>query len=174
MRSTVTRPRWWIKSSGGEKLDPAQVRELSRSGSADVRFMVARNPHLAPEEIDLFISDGNDFARSGAACNPGLTPAQIDQLTRDSSHTVYCQLAGNTALSEEALLRIHRQRNPGLVWFAMNPNCPASIRKEIEGSQDDLARRWLEITDGWKRDGVYRQNDAGRWYKPPDPNRHTS
>ena len=150
----------------GDKIEHSKVIELSKCKSADVRFLVARNSNLTHEEIGIFIQDKNDFARSGAACNTSLPTNQIDLLTDDPSHTFYCKLAGNTSLSESALLRIHKKRNPGILWFAMNPNCPDSIRKEIESSQDDLAKRWLDITDGWKKDGVYKQKDDGRWYKP--------
>ena len=149
----------------GEKLDHAEVLGLSKCGSAAVRFLVARNPHLKHDEIDLFIHDKNDFARSGTACNTNLSPSQIGILTDDPSHTVYCKLAGNTALSEDALLRIHTKRNPGTLWFASNPNCPDSIRQEIVTSGDALAKHWLDTIDGWKRDGVYKQKDDGRWYK---------
>lgn len=150
----------------GEKLDHAKVIELSKCKSADVRFLVARNSNLTHEEIDIFIQDKNNFARSGTACNTSLSTNQIALLTDDPSHTVYCKLTGNTSLSESELLRIHKKRNPGILWFAMNPNCPDSIRKEIESSQDDLAKRWLEIIAGWKKDGVYQQRDDSRWYKP--------
>ena len=151
---------------GGEKLDHSEVLELSKCPSTDVRYLVARNPNLTCEEIGIFIHDKNDFVRSGAACNTSVSLGQIDILTGDSSHTVYCQLAGNTSLSEEALLSIHKKRNPGILWFALNPNCPDAIRQEIVISHDDLAKHWLLVMDGWKREGVYRQNDKGRWYKP--------
>ncbi len=150
----------------GYKLEHSKVIELSKCKSVDVRFLVARNSNLTHEEIDIFIHDKNDFVRSGTACNTSLSTNQIDLLTDDPSHTVYCQLARNTSLSEMALLRIHKKRNPGILCFAMNPNCPDSIRKEIESSQDDLAKQWLDIIDGWKKDGVYKQRDDGRWYKP--------
>lgn len=150
----------------GDKLDHGEVIDLSKCSSADVRFLVARNPNLTRDEIDIFIRDKNDFARSGAAWNTNLSPSQIDILTEDPSHTVYCGLARNEALSEDALLRLHKKRNPGILWFAMNPNCPDSIRQEIVSSQDDLAKRWLDITDGWKRDGAFRQRDDGRWCRP--------
>jgi hypothetical protein len=41
-------------------------------------------------------------------------------------------LAGNTSLSELALVRIHKTRNPGILWFASNSNCPESIANEHE------------------------------------------
>lgn len=140
--------------------------ELSKCNSTDVRFLVARNPNLTHDEIDLFLRDPDDFARSGAACNLNLSSNQIEALTTDPSHTVYSKLASNPSLSEQELLRIHKARNPRILFFAMNPNCPESIRKEILESDDSLAKQWLGITDGWKKDGVYLQREDGRWHKP--------
>lgn len=76
-------------------------------------FLVARNPNLKHEEIDIFIKYENDFVRSGAADNPSLSTDQIDTLTQDPSHTVYASLAGNAALSADALPRIQREREVG-------------------------------------------------------------
>lgn len=41
-----------------------------------------------------------------------------------------------------------------MLWFAMNPNCPELIRAQILASQDDQARRWLGLIDGWSRTGA--------------------
>ena len=147
-------------------LEHRRISEFVHIPSTDVRFLVASNPNLTHDEIDLFIRDRDDFARSGTACNPNLSSNQIESLTADPSHTVYCKLAANTSLSELELLRIHKTRNPGVLWFAMNPNCPESIRAEILQSHDSLAKQWLDITDGWKKDGVYLQGADGRWHKP--------
>ena len=150
----------------GEKLEASEVRDLQASRSSDVRFLVARNASLTHEKIAVSIDNKDDFTRSGAANNTNLSPTQIGLLTDDESHTVYSALAGNTALTEEELLRIRKKRNLGGLWFAMNPNCPESIRKSIIASDDSLAKKWLTITDGWKKDGRYVQDSAGRWFKP--------
>ncbi len=148
------------------QLEHKSVIAFSKCDSADVRFLVASNPYLKPDEIDLFMNDNNDFARSGTACNKNLTRSQMLTLMQDSSHTVYCKLAGNPSVPEELLLELHNKRKPGLVWFATNPNCPESIRQDIQKSSDSLAKRWLEIVDGWKKDGKYIKGNDGRWLKP--------
>ena len=150
----------------GEKLEPSEVRDFQASRSLDVCFLVARNPNLTHEQIAVSIASRDDFTRSGAAKNTNLSPSQIRELTEDESHTVYSALAGNTALTEKELLSIREKRKPGGLWFAMNPNCPESIRKSIIASDDSLAKDWLKITDGWKKDGDYVQDSAGRWFKP--------
>jgi hypothetical protein len=149
----------------GLKLEPAEVEDLQASRSSDVRFLVARNPSLTHLQIDVSISSKDDFTRSGAANNTNLSARQIERLTEDPSHTVYSALAGNTALSEEELIRLREKRNLGGLWFAMNPNCPESIRQSILASGDTLAKDWLKIIDGRKKDGHYVQNSSGRWSK---------
>jgi hypothetical protein len=131
-------------------LSRQQIIEFSKSQSPDVRFLVASNPNLQPQDIELFLNDRNDYARSGTAYNPNLSPEQIARLFDDPSHTVYCSLARNPAVPTETLLRLHKQRNPGLVWFAMNPKCPEVLKNEILKSGDNLAKQWLAITEGKK------------------------
>lgn len=154
------------KVLAGGALDATQVVAFGASSSIDVRFLVARNAHLVPAQIDPFIKDRNDFVRSGAACNPNLTSNQVDTLAGDTSHTVIAQLAGNPSLTEAQLLDLHRIRKPGLLWFAMNPNCPDSIRTEIQHSTDSLAQHWLKTTDDWKKSGQFVKGPDGRWRKP--------
>ena len=150
----------------GKALEPHEVLDFQSSKSTDVRFLVARNPHLTHEQIANSISDKDDFARSGAATNTKLSASQIAFLTNDPSHTVYSKLAGNPALSDEQILRLRDSRELNNLWFAMNPNCPASIRESILASDDSQAKHWLKIIDGWKKDGYYIQDDNGRWSKP--------
>ena len=123
------------------------VVELSKSKSADVRFLVGKNPNLSSEEIDIFMDDKNGYARSGTAYNTNLTDAQMQRLFNDPSHTVFSNLARNPTVPREMLLRLHSERKPGLVFFAMNPNCPVEIQDEIKRSDDDLAKHWLQITE---------------------------
>ena len=147
----------------GKPLTPAEVAEFQSSGSADVRFLVARHRGLSSEQLDVSIASRDDFPRSGAARNPNLSAGQIERLTADASHTVYAALAGNPALSDAQLMRIRETRRLGDLWFALNPNCPEPVRKAIGASDDALAKQWLRTVDGWKRDGRYRQDGSGRW-----------
>ena len=147
----------------GGPLAATQVVAFGASGSIDVRFLVARNPHLAPAQIDPFVKDRNDFVRSGAACNPNLTSNQVDALAGDTSHTVIAQLAGNPSLTDAQLLDLHKIRKPGLIWFALNPNCPDAIRTEILHSTDTMAQQWLTTVDEWKKNGPLVKGPDGRW-----------
>lgn len=128
-------------------LDHKLVVELTACRSSDIRYLVAGNPHLTGDEIGLYMADGDDFARSGAATNPSLSPAQMQTLMKDPSHTVYARLAGNPAVPPALLLQLHKERHPGLLWFAMNPKCPDELKREIRASDDDLAKHWLNLTE---------------------------
>jgi hypothetical protein len=150
----------------GKRLAPSEVLALQASKSSDVRFLVASNPSLSPEQLAASIAHKDDFTRSGAANNTNLSDAQVELLTEDVSHTVYSALAGNTALTDKQLFRIRDRRKLDDLWFAMNPNCPSSIRESIVASDNSLAKRWLAITDGKKKNGYYVQDTAGRWYHP--------
>ena len=133
-----------------------QIVTFHQCGSADVRFLVGSNPTLTAEEIDLFLCDPDDYARSGTAYNTSLTSAQIERLFHDRSHLISCGLAGNPAVPAPILLKLHRERRPGLVFFAMNPACPPEIMEKIRTSGDGLAKHWLEMRHGSERTGRCR------------------
>jgi hypothetical protein len=130
----------------GGRLRSDELAQFRTCRNADVRHLVARNATLTQEEIEGFVRDSNDYVRSGATRNRSLTLAQMERLAADSSHTVYAGLARNPSVPKELLLRLHHERRPGLVCFAMNSECPPEIVKEIENSGDDLAKSWLKIT----------------------------
>jgi hypothetical protein len=154
------------------KLAASEVRDFQASRSSDVRFLVARNPSLTHEQIATSIASSDDFTRSGAARNTNISSSQIAQLTDDESHTVYASLAGNTALADAELLNIREKRNLGGLWFALNPNCPESMRESIVASDDSLAKHWLKVVEGWKKDGHYVQDRQGRWHQSVLPNKY--
>lgn len=126
-----------------QAIDASDAAEFSHSPSPDVRFLIARNEYIPDDVRDALSRDRNDFTRSGAAHNPKLTTEQVERLFHDRSHTVYAALARNRGLSEEMLLKLHRERKPGLVYFAMNPHCPPEIQREIEQSNNQIAKQWL-------------------------------
>ena len=131
----------------GGPLDHDLIVEFSKIKSTDVRFLVARNPHLTTEEIDLYIKDKDDFARSGTAWNPNLSRAQILKLMADKSHTVYCKLAQNPSIPQDLLLRLHSERDLDAAGFAYNPKCPAEIKAEIYQSNDQGSKDILKAVE---------------------------
>ncbi len=149
----------------GKKLTPELVIKLSKVKNSDVRFLVASNRHLTEEQINLFLNDKNDFARSGTATNSNLTKEQMLTIMNDRSHTVYSKLAGNPSVPENLLLKLHKKEKLTLLWFSMNPNCPEIIKKKIHNSNDELAKKWLQIINDWKKNGTYLKGTDGRWKK---------
>jgi hypothetical protein len=147
----------------GDPLDPAELECVGSFRDLNVRFLLARNPHLPPETVDRFIRDRNDFVRSGAARNSNLTALQIETLLNDSSHTVLSAIAQNPVLSDELQMRLHRTRRISLLYFAMNPNCAAPLRDAILGSQESDAKYWLKVTQEWIAEGIFVKGSDGRW-----------
>lgn len=131
-------------------LSREQIEEFRKSRSRDVRFLVASNPNLRPQEIDLFLNEKDDYVRSGTAYNSKLSPEQIQKLLRDPSMAVVRALAMNPSVPSDLLLKLHKERNPGLVSFALNPKCPEVLKEEIRRSQDDMAKYLLECTEKTK------------------------
>jgi hypothetical protein len=138
---------------------------LSKCPDINVLYMVGSNPYLTPSEIDLFIDNKNDFVRSGVARNPNLTKKQMLKLLNDSSHTVYCTLAGNPEVPENLLLELRKSRDLKLSWFALNPNCPQELKKEIIKSNDHDAQYWMNVVEKRIQTDKYTMDASGRWHK---------
>ena len=147
----------------GDPLEPADLESLSKLRSPNVRFLLARNPHLPSAFIDRFVRDRDDFVRSGAAQNASLHERHIECLMNDFSHTVLIGLARNPILSEERQTQLHRINRIGLTYFAMNPNCAKSLRDAILQSDDSDAKYWLKVTQDWIQQGIFTKAPDGRW-----------
>lgn len=147
----------------GDPLEPTELESLGKLRDQNVRFLLARNPHLPPRVIDRFVRDRDDFVRSGAAQNSSLTEQNIEALMNDFSHTVLIGLAGNPILTDERQMRLHRLDRIGLVYFAMNPNCAKTLRDAILRSEDSDAKYWLKVTGDWIEQGIFAKGSDGRW-----------
>ena len=130
----------------GTKIDHETFVVLAAVRDVSVRHMLGRNPHLTREERAVLFQDKNDFVRSGVATNPDLAPEEIKAAMQDPSETVTGNMAMNPSLPEDVCLYLRNQRHAPLSSFAQNPNCPAAIVREIEDSDDSLAKELLEIT----------------------------
>jgi hypothetical protein len=95
-----------------------------------------------------------------------LTEIQVASLRAHRGVDVRFLVARNRHLTPAQLLGLHAQSGPGLLRFAMNPNCPELIRAQILSSPDDLARHWLGLIDEWKQNGTHVRGPDGRWRRP--------
>lgn len=129
----------------GRRLTHEQIKKFAQSESDDVRFMVAKNSSLDVAELNVLVRDREAFVRGGAASNLKISERQALTLSRDDSHTVYASLAKNPATPEYILLDLRKNRKLGLIFFAMNPECPKNIREEIRESDNKSAKHWLTI-----------------------------
>jgi hypothetical protein len=126
-----------------ETLPTNRLDELCSIKNKDVKFLLARNPHLPFKYLQYYSNDQDDFIRSGLALNTAISSELIEKLSMDKSQTVCDSLAENSAVPQDVLLRLYRERKPALVCFAINSNCPPEIKQEILKSNDALAQQWL-------------------------------
>jgi hypothetical protein len=129
----------------GTPIDHETVLALQKLPDVSVRHMLGRNRHLSQDERQTLLHDTNEFVRQGAAMNPALTPEEINGAMTDHSDYVLSALAMNPSTPENSLLALRDKYRIGLIFFAQNPNCPASIVKEIEDSNDSTAKSLLRI-----------------------------
>jgi hypothetical protein len=129
-----------------EPITDKEISSLLKHEHKDVTFLIGRNSNI-PIPIQNQISNhSNDYVRSSVAYNIKITTENIEKLFHDPSHTVYCNLARNPTISHDVLIKLRKQRNLNLMWFAMNPNCPPSLVAEIENSNDERAKDYLSRT----------------------------
>ena len=129
----------------GKSLDHASFLALTQVPNVSVRHMLGRNAHLTLSERQVLLRDKNEFVRQGIALNPSLSPVEIEQMMSDSSHFVWGALAMNPTVPSDVLLELYYRRHVSLNEFAKNPKCPEAIVREIEGSNNALAKQILDI-----------------------------
>lgn len=129
-----------------DDMDPSLAEKAAKEDSVDVRFLVAKNPHVSKELLMQLSVDKSDFVRGGVGCNQAITPDLIKQLRSDASHTTRLYLCRNPSVPEEDLWYLHKEMKMDLVWFAMNPKCPPGIQDLIREKGDERAKHWLKVT----------------------------
>lgn len=134
---------------------------------SNVRYLIAANSHVPSELLNELIRDENAFVRGGVASNPSLNKDMINVLKNDSKFIVRASLVANPSVPEDVIMMIYNTNKKHLSSpCAMNPNCPKEIKDDILKSDNEQAKKWLDIVDGWKKDGTYIQGNDGRWLKP--------
>lgn len=126
------------------------IKKLIGCENNSVRFLIAKNSNVPEKSIHFLMNDKHDFVRSGVAQNLNITKTHVVKLFRDPSNLVYSALARNSSISKKTLLKLRYERKVNLHNFAQNYNCPRQIIIEIQSSDDELAKRWLNITKSKK------------------------
>ena len=111
-----------------------------------VRHMLGRNLHLSRDERHVLLQDSNEFVRQGVAMNQSLSREEISLAMADPSFYVWKSLAMNPSVPEDVLLRLRSRPHVSLTDFAQNTHCPEAIVREIEESNDSLAKQLLDTT----------------------------
>ena len=132
---------------GLHPLQPAQFEQAIRTAPEQIRQLLASNPHLTEDQLTMLVEDSSEKVRAQVASHPKLNWALATQLLIEDSTSINRHLAGNAAVPEDVLLVLFEDYNPGLRYFAHNPNCPNTIRDLIRTSHDLEAKRWLKETE---------------------------
>jgi len=110
----------------------------------NVRFFVGANPHTPQDILSRLAKDDSDLVMQGVTRNPSLPEETLKELLTNESLLKY--LVGNPKLSEETILKIYRQHEIPLYYFARNPNCPKEIKEKIMKSGNYADKLILEKT----------------------------
>lgn len=121
---------------------------FSYHGDPHVRFCVGVNPHTPQDILSRLAKDDSDLVMQGVTRNPSLPEETLKELLTNESLLKY--LVINPKLSEETILKIYRQHEIPLYYFASNPNCPKEIREKIMKSGDYTSKTILEKTQEMK------------------------
>lgn len=106
--------------------------------------LLANNPSIPPSMIVRLAAHRDEEVRWGVAYNPN---APVEVLLSFRTPGVYTTmneyLARNPRVPVEVLVAMYRGKEANRVGFAMNPNCPLDLMREIAGLGTDLDRSWL-------------------------------
>ena len=133
---------------GLQPIEQADFERLIKSESPDIRYLLAANQYLSTEQLELLVNDEDETIRAKAGSHLVLNWAQASKLYKEGSRVINQSLAANSSVAEDILLAIYEEKNPGLIYFAYNPNCPRLIQQHIRDSQDYKAKHWLESMKG--------------------------
>lgn len=147
-----------------EKMSREEFDEYSKNPSIYVRMFIAGNPHVPVDIMNKLAEDDNKFVRRSVASNHSITKDLVKKLAKERGYFVPRALVSNPSVPEDVILKIHKRGKISLAPYAMNPNCPQSIRQEIIDSNDYNATGWLKVTDDWKENGTWVKGKGGRWY----------
>lgn len=135
-----------------EECEIGFLRKYASSELVAARVLIASNPGVDDELSRALSKDQNLYVR-GAVAASGHTPRYVLlELLSDKDTRVRSYLASNGNLTQHEILALHWWfEDPPLTAFAMNPNLPDEIRERILRSDNQNAKRWLEITDERRR-----------------------
>lgn len=139
------------------QLSGEEAAMLSRFDSRAVKHLLASNPSI-PESLILTLAKHPDEeVRWGVAYNPSSPVATLLSLRTPGQYSTMNEyLARNPRLPLDVLIAMYRGKEANKVGFAMNPNCPPELMREIAESGTDLDRTWLAANPSLPPDLIAR------------------
>jgi hypothetical protein len=109
-----------------------------------VLHLLASNPSVPISMIERLAANRDEEVRWGVAYNPSAPIKLLLPLRTPGKYSTTNEyLARNPRIPTEVLVEMYRNKEANWVGFAMNPNCPADLMREIAGQGNDLDRTWL-------------------------------
>lgn len=111
--------------------------------------LLASNPSIPASMIARLAANRDEEVRWGVAYNSSTRVEILLPLRTPGKYSTMNEyLARNPRMPTEVLLEMYRNKEANRVGFAMNPNCPVDLMREIAEQGTDLDRTWLAANPG--------------------------
>jgi len=119
--------------------------------------LLASNPSIPASMIARLAANRDEEVRWGVAYNPNAPVETLLRLRTPGKYSTMNEyLARNPRIPTEVLLQMYRNTESNRSAFAMNPNCPADLMREIAELGTDMDRSWLAANPNLPTDLIAR------------------
>lgn len=109
-----------------------------------VLHLLASNPSIPAPMIERLVANRDEEVRRGVAYNPSAAVEILLPLRTPGKYSLMNEsLARNPRIPAEVLDEMYRNREANRAAFAMNPNCPVALMRDIAEQGTDFDRTWL-------------------------------
>jgi len=137
--------------------DTVVLHLLPGSPITALLHLLASNPSIPASMIARLAANRDEEVRWGVAYNPNAPVETLLRLRTPGKYSTMNEyLARNPRIPTEVLLQMYRNTESNRSAFAMNPNCPADLMREIAGQGTDLDRSWLAANSNLPADLIAR------------------
>ena len=122
-----------------------------------VLHLLASNPSISVSMIVRLAVSRDEEVRWGVAYNRSAPVEILLRLRTPGKYSTMNEyLARNPSIPTEILLQMYRNKEASWVEFAMNPNCPVDLMREIAEQGTDMDRTWLAANPNLPPDLIAR------------------
>jgi len=116
------------------------VMGRNRKGLAVMR-LVAQNPNVRPDTLELLAGSPDPYVRGDVAANPKLSATALERLGSSQDYLVMWGVSRNPSASLEVLERLSRSGDRYTrLHVASNPTASAEVRERLMRDPDELVR----------------------------------